>query len=197
MGTESFRTTDVWPRQDLRKDGTSPLKDFHTLPRFRLLPHRPKDRECRRLAKAVALVYLAAAQSNRGRRDDRQLPDSCSRGCDRRNDGGPVIPPTCHIARHRKELRQKVEGPVSLGPHGVNCYFHIDTWPDSTSSPLMFEGLELKCGVVNLTTHKRTHPFAPYPCRLIADAAARLVQAVSAERPKDRECPTARQGRRA
>ena len=37
-------------------------------------------------------------------------------------------------------------------------YFQIDTWPDSTSSPLMFEGMDLKCGVVNQTTHKRTHP---------------------------------------
>jgi hypothetical protein len=28
-------------------------------------------------------------------------------------------------------------------------YFQIDTWPDSTSSLLMFEGMDLKCGVVN------------------------------------------------
>ena len=41
------------------------------------------------------------------------------------------------------------------GEFGVIC---VDTWQDSTSSLLMFEGMDLKCGVVNQTTHKRTHP---------------------------------------
>jgi hypothetical protein len=53
-------------------------------------------------------------------------------------------------AFHAMDLRVAPEYSERHRPKSCKYgYFQIDTWPDSTSGPLMFEGMDLKCGVVN------------------------------------------------